>query len=541
MTAAAAEATSPPRCRSSSTTFRLCSWRTNENLLSFEFMLRQYRQLARIRPLVRGDARGEADETDGTGSSGRRHRLDASQLGADGQARPAAVRLWQGCREGERGRPAAKEQLPGAGAAGQVEAVRPADRVRTPCARVSPGGAGEVPAAGPAAGGRAAAAQKIGQDITRYVGQMKAMEEEVAMLRKERAAAGRLVRTTREREDLDESSSRRQQLEARVSGYELQKELEEKCQSVDDAPPPPPQLPPAADNDAAARAVGRLEAALAEARSRCEVGERTLKSLKAKSKILLKQYRQKKLLLEEQDRKMSDVRRSLHAIMAGCADTERNYRSILSHLGSEAEITARLMAAYLGVDVAHAPVRMHGRRLAEWFRDVHALSAWLQRQILAFGSGCGRRGSHRRSDGRARDDRGNHADAPQWSFGDQQRRPCLLLAACGDVRGPGGELGRRVLAAWSRHVFSLQNLSTAQLEDLLKTLEYEEEYRNEVEPPADQYRENAVDPDYYNPYDVVEPEQAAAARGWRRWRPGNPNRCSTEVGIRIRNASCRRH
>jgi hypothetical protein len=114
--------------------------------------------------------------------------------------------------------------------------------------------------------------------------------------------------------------------------------------------------------------------------------ETDLKRLKAKCKVLLAQYGHKKELVRTQSKKMRLARQALLDVKTVCAATERNYEDILCHLGSEVEICARLMSAYLDVRVTHdQPVRLRGRSLLAWFCDVQAMSTWLQRQLVAFG------------------------------------------------------------------------------------------------------------------------------------------------------------
>ena len=76
---------------------------------------------------------------------------------------------------------------------------------------------------------------------------------------------------------------------------------------------------------------------------------------------------------------------TLKDIQTVCARAERNYREVANHLGSELEICARLLAAYLDLTPNFQPIQIYGRELSGWFSDVGAVSAWLRDQIVAFG------------------------------------------------------------------------------------------------------------------------------------------------------------
>ncbi len=443
---------------------------TNENLLSFEFMLKQYRQLAKIRPIVEAEAVNNSsskrvEDQDKDGMSQSQVEMTNKLEGLLSELSQAVSKVgsfkYQEAGISPQQRQEAQEDL-----SNEVERLKKELRLsegrevemRQKCSALEQECQGKARMCEQLTESvhraRAAlqeerqrserldeklekeqrAARKVGQDITKYVGQMRAMEEEVALLRKrgdnKKAAAAApvvvdmrgdtLTATIVEEErtesglerhvqatssvvrKLEDERARNRELLTRLARYEsqeveyerqlaelkeglvkLQKELEDKCQLM--SVPMMPALEAAA---AATKgdAEARLEAAAKELQRRLAGSEEELKTLKGKSKKLLRQYQGKKVQLEEERRKVLLARECLSDVMVGCAASERNYCAILCHLGSELEVSARLLAAYLGVELAQRqPVQMSGRPMAEWFSDVHSLSSWLQGQLVAFG------------------------------------------------------------------------------------------------------------------------------------------------------------
>ena len=440
---------------------------TNENLLSFEFMLQQYRQQARIRPMGTADQQlpvtrketeaGEdvvvlsetqmemnsklerllSDLSDAVGKVATL-KEDAQQPSPRSSAssealRKEATRLREALTAEEAKVEDLKRQNKLLEQDGRAKAEKcerlaeSAHRARAELAEER----GRREKLDEKLEREQRAARKVGQDITRYVEQMRALEEEVAKLKREarakRAPApasavvdmqGDVLTATLvpqkggEEENLasrlEEERCRTRELQSRVARYEeqeaeyerqlaelksglvsLQRELEEKCQA----------LPPIGDFLTATTTTtqlpqerllqesgGHLKSDLENAKSELEATREELSSLKLKSKNLVRQYRRKRSHLAEQSARIASARHLLEAVMAGCAESERNYRTVLCHLGSEVEVSVRLLCAYLGVELLHRePVRMSGRPLEEWFADVRALSRWLQAQLVAFG------------------------------------------------------------------------------------------------------------------------------------------------------------
>ena len=113
--------------------------------------------------------------------------------------------------------------------------------------------------------------------------------------------------------------------------------------------------------------------------------EADLRKQREKYRVLVKKYRVTKENLGKQTRKIDKVKSTLSDIRTVCSRTEENYREIINHLGSEIEIGARLMAAYLNLSLSFHPIVLYGRVLSDWFADISALSSWLRGQIVAFG------------------------------------------------------------------------------------------------------------------------------------------------------------
>ncbi len=446
---------------------------TNENLLSFEFMLQQYKQQARIRPISKagraGGGGGEgAPSGDGKGGEGRDdpalsetqvemndklERLLSELSEAVGKVASLKDHVQTPSEAAQRDEESAlrKELARTREALTESEArVQDLERQKEVLEQDRQSKAGHCEQLAESAHRARSelkeererrqrldeklekeqrAARKVGEDITRYVEQMRGLEEEVAMLRRERKVRGgtgrtqkavvdmqgdTLVATIEEPEEeeevvvlrskLEEERSRVRELQSRVARYEeqegenerqlaelksglvaVQKELEEKCH----------MLPPITAGDLALESasslrdkekIRQMESDQRRAEEALEAKQQELDNLRLKSKVLVQQYRRKKSQLSEQSGRMSSARARLGDIMAGCAVSERNYCTILCHLGSQVEVSVRLLAAYLGVELAHRePVRMSGRPLGEWFADVQAMSSWLQGQLVAFG------------------------------------------------------------------------------------------------------------------------------------------------------------
>jgi len=263
------------------------------------------------------------------------------------------------------------------------------------------------------------AAAKVGEDITRYVAQMRSLEAEVERLKRERnalkkataksraaapdsgplpvelAMEGELLTATmhvtggqteevRRLITLNESANTPvKRLEAKVKRMaeqelEYQNQLEELKDGLT-------TLQSELEDKVASSSL--LVAAGKGGEVNVEALESDLKNLRAKSKSLLSKYRKKKTALTEQERRIERAKSLLTDVMLSCAVTERNYRLALAHLGTEIETSARLMAAYLGVakDLPRAPAQLAGRAATDWLSDVQSLSDWLQGQIVLLG------------------------------------------------------------------------------------------------------------------------------------------------------------
>ncbi len=174
---------------------------------------------------------------------------------------------------------------------------------------------------------------------------------------------------------MQEAESERQLAELKSGLVTLQRELEEKCRAVEELPlPHPTVMAPRQEED---HDKTRLESALREKESELAARDEDLRDLRSKTKSLLKRYDRSRSQLEERDSRLRAARRKATELAAECAAAERNYCVVLRHLGSEVEVCARLMAAYLGVEVAEewrGHVAMDGRPLGEWFGDVQVRS-----------------------------------------------------------------------------------------------------------------------------------------------------------------------
>lgn len=289
------------------------------------------------------------------------------------------------------------------------------------------------------------AAQKVAQDITRYVETMQALEAEVVSLRKEGKRrhkldhkvqmAGDVVtveideksseepsgvgvgvgaeleearRTSREltlevgrlQEHVRSETALRKSLEAKlrvceeqVRDYEAQlKELKggleslhgelERCHNATREQKTTMTTPRRPEEEQQEQEASKE---VLELRSKLQRTAKDLTSLKYKSKNLMHAYKQKKESHERLRARLRHVASTLKDVRTVCSRAERNYREVANHLGSELEICARLLAAYLDLTPHFQPIQLYGRDMAGWFADVGAVAAWLRNQIVAFG------------------------------------------------------------------------------------------------------------------------------------------------------------
>lgn len=129
---------------------------------------------------------------------------------------------------------------------------------------------------------------------------------------------------------------------------------------------------------------------LAEAREKVAVTEESLVRLRGKSKALLNKYRLKKLSYAELCVKVDKIRECLVDLRDLCQTKDENYRDILDHLGSQVQISARLVAAYLDIVYNYDAISLTGSnvKLSNWFCAVQALSTWTHKQLMAFAQKC---------------------------------------------------------------------------------------------------------------------------------------------------------
>lgn len=271
------------------------------------------------------------------------------------------------------------------------------------------------------------AAEKVGQDINKYVSRMQDLEREIAEAKREKKTkaknpAGepvinmhgdtlsvhypaeddladqlrrltlelnneRSARVNLEAENLvqeEKLNESKKQLNDLRQGLESLEEELARCQGLSIAYPStlsPISIKTGTNTEAEqpdVRTVNDLSKTLSKR-------EKDFQSLKSKSEILLKKYKERKSAHLALKLKIKGI---LSSLLESLASAEQNYRCILSHLGSEIEISTRLMAAYLHISVKHSPVQLLHRSLSGWFNDIQALSTWLQKQILCFGQRC---------------------------------------------------------------------------------------------------------------------------------------------------------
>ncbi len=386
---------------------------TSENLLSFEFMLQQYRQLAKIRPLVAKDV-GDDVSRKKNEDQGSLEKLLTELKDAVGKVASLEAHLTQE----EMQKPAVVQTMSAELSAAQLRVSTLENECQSKselCEQLAQSAHRSRAALEEERQQRQVveerlereqrAARKVGEDIARYVQHMRSLEAEVEQLKKENKKRTRkkanvdmdgdtLTATVLEndcREEvvpkvlLDAEKARTQELESKLATCEeqirdyerqlgelkgglegLQEDLESKCRLL--SPPPSSH--------------GENIVAMDENK------EQTMKKLSAKTRSLLNKYRRQKSLVRDQSSRMAHAKEGLRSIIQAYNRSEENYLCILSHLGAEIEVCARLMAAYLGVKLfgdIGASIQLTGKPLSEWFSQVQVLSTWLKRQLVAFG------------------------------------------------------------------------------------------------------------------------------------------------------------
>jgi hypothetical protein len=124
-------------------------------------------------------------------------------------------------------------------------------------------------------------------------------------------------------------------------------------------------------------------------REKLSKAEESLSRLKAKSKALLQQHRAKKQSHAELCIKVDGIRLCLLELQHLCRTKDENYRDILDHLGSQIQISARLVAAYLDMVYNYDALNLNGNvKLSNWFCAIQALSTWTHKQLMVFGARC---------------------------------------------------------------------------------------------------------------------------------------------------------
>lgn len=402
---------------------------TNENLLSFEFMLDHYRKLAKIQPIVASkDQEGSVnapllDASQLEQTEKLNHLLqdlnqavqkisDLSKVESDttnqGVIEKEVIELEKRCRiledtnDSLKARNDILEQECANKARLCDQLTESAHRSRaaleeerSKCVQLDKKLERER-----------RAAQKVGQDVTRYVEQMQALEAEVKALRVQKKSTTTTTKVemsgdsltavtvaeddlSRLQDQLEAERKRSRDLEAKIHRYEdqirdngvqmadlkkgleaVQQELEEKYEMIATAAQPSPKK------------VESNSQSLAISTSK----DQGTTAIRAKFKALHKRYIQRKKECEEQKKQLDEVRVALQQLNIDFLSAEENFHVILSHLGSQIEISAKVMATYLNVDIsAMKTVQVRPAKLSKWFGYIHSLSTWLQGQIVSFG------------------------------------------------------------------------------------------------------------------------------------------------------------
>jgi hypothetical protein len=108
--------------------------------------------------------------------------------------------------------------------------------------------------------------------------------------------------------------------------------------------------------------------------------------LKSKCHTLLSQYTARKVDYDVYSRKLLVARRALSELQRLCKVKDENQTALLDYFGNQVEICGRLLAAYADIDhVGPSLALTNYTSLADWFCGVHTLSLWTQKQLVAFG------------------------------------------------------------------------------------------------------------------------------------------------------------
>ena len=118
--------------------------------------------------------------------------------------------------------------------------------------------------------------------------------------------------------------------------------------------------------------------------------EESLIRLRGKSKALLSKYRVRKQAYDDLCLKINNIRVCLIDLRDLCRTKDENYRDILDHVGSQVQISARLVAAYMDIDYNYDVITLSGStvKLSNWFCTIQALSTWTHKQLMAFAQKC---------------------------------------------------------------------------------------------------------------------------------------------------------
>ena len=111
--------------------------------------------------------------------------------------------------------------------------------------------------------------------------------------------------------------------------------------------------------------------------------------LKQKTKLLLKQYRNKRSLLEKKDRQLASQRAGLIRLQTLHQSVESNHYIVIHHLGQQIIQVAKLVST-LWPDAGQMLVELHQEKndkLSEWIMYIDNLSSWTINKLVKVSMG----------------------------------------------------------------------------------------------------------------------------------------------------------
>ena len=118
-----------------------------------------------------------------------------------------------------------------------------------------------------------------------------------------------------------------------------------------------------------------------------EAKEEKHKSLKSKCKALLSKHRKQSEDRSRINQKLRTAKRALISVESLCQMHEKNHALLMNYFSGQVQVLGRLLSTFMGEDYGQK-LNLHVEnypKLTEWFCNVHAVLVWTQKQLVSLG------------------------------------------------------------------------------------------------------------------------------------------------------------